>query len=162
MADLELLDKSIRRVPDFPKPGILFYDITSVFVNPEAFKYCIDKMVEIYKDSEIEAIAGVDSRGFLFAAPLAEKLGIPMVLNPILGIPFVITANITILVAYVLTVIGFCPIVCISVPWTTPPILFGFLATGANIMGAVTQAILIVVSTVIYTPFLLAGISFKV
>ena len=75
---------------------------------------------------------------------------------PILGIPFVITANITILVAYVLTVIGFCPIVCISVPWTTPPILFGFLATGANIMGAVTQAILIVVSTVIYTPFLLA------
>ena len=80
MADLELLDKSIRRVPDFPKPGILFYDIPSVFVNPEAFKYCIDKMVEIYKDSEIEAIAGVDSRGFLFAAPLAEKLGIPMVL----------------------------------------------------------------------------------
>ena len=80
MADLELLDKSIRRVPNFPKPGILFYDITSVFVNPEAFKYCIDKMVEIYKDSEIEAIAGVDSRGFLFAAPLAEKLGIPMVL----------------------------------------------------------------------------------
>ena len=80
MADLESLDKSIRRVPDFPKPGILFYDITSVFVNPEAFKYCIDKMVEIYKDSEIEAIAGVDSRGFLFAAPLAEKLGIPMVL----------------------------------------------------------------------------------
>ena len=80
MADLELLDKSIRRVPDFPKPGILFYDITSVFVNPEAFKYCIDKMVEIYKDSEIEAIAGVDSRGFLFAAPLAEKIGIPMVL----------------------------------------------------------------------------------
>ena len=80
MADLELLDKSIRRVQDFPKPGILFYDITSVFVNPEAFKYCIDKMVAIYKDSEIEAIAGVDSRGFLFAAPLAEKLGIPMVL----------------------------------------------------------------------------------
>ena len=80
MADLELLDKSIRRVPDFPKPGILFYDITSVFVNPDAFKYCIDKLVEIYKDSEIEAIAGVDSRGFLFAAPLAEKLGIPMVL----------------------------------------------------------------------------------
>lgn len=80
MADLELLDKSIRRVPDFPKPGILFYDITSVFVNPESFKYCIDRMVEIYKDSKIDAIAGVDSRGFLFAAPLAEKLGIPLVL----------------------------------------------------------------------------------
>ena len=52
MADLELLDKSIRRVPDFPKPGILFYDITSVFVNPEAFKYCIDKMVDILEDDD--------------------------------------------------------------------------------------------------------------
>lgn len=80
MADLDLLDGAIRRVPDFPKPGILFYDITSVFVNPQAFKYCIDKMVELYKDSKIDAIAAVDSRGFLFAAPLAEKLGIPMVL----------------------------------------------------------------------------------
>ena len=61
-----------------------------------------------------------------------------------------------ILVGYVLTVIGFCPVACLTVPWTTPPIVFGFLATGANIMGAVTQAILIVVSTVIYVPFLIA------
>lgn len=80
MTDLEMLDAAIRRVPDFPKPGILFYDITSVFVKPQAFKYCVDRMVEIYKDSGIDAIAGVDSRGFLFAAPLAEKLGIPLVL----------------------------------------------------------------------------------
>ncbi|MGN1183316.1 MAG: PTS sugar transporter subunit IIC, partial [Faecalibacillus sp.] len=81
---------------------------------------------------------------------------IPMVLNPILGIPFVFAPLVTIYTAYILTLIGFCPIVCLSVPWTCPPILFGFLATGANIMGAVTQAILIVISTVVYTPFLLA------
>lgn len=80
MTDLEMLDGAIRRVHDFPKPGILFYDITSVFVKPEAFKYCIDRMVEIYKDSKIDAIAGVDSRGFLFAAPLAQNLGLPLVL----------------------------------------------------------------------------------
>ena len=80
MKDLELLDKAIRRVPDFPKPGILFYDITGILVNPDAFKICIDKMVEIYKDRQIDAVAGVESRGFIFTAPLAEKLGIPLVL----------------------------------------------------------------------------------
>ena len=52
---VEMLDKNIRRIPDFPKPGILFYDITSVLVNPEAFKYVIDQMVSIYKDKKIDA-----------------------------------------------------------------------------------------------------------
>lgn len=77
---VEMLDKNIRRIPDFPKPGILFYDITSVLVTPEAFKYVIDQMVSIYKDKKIDAVAGVESRGFIFAAPFAEKLGIPLVL----------------------------------------------------------------------------------
>ena len=72
------------------------------------------------------------------------------------GIPFVLTSIVLEIVGYVLTVIGFCPVACLTVPWTTPPIVFGFLACGANVMGAVTQAILIVVSTVIYTPFLIA------
>jgi len=76
----EILDKAIRRVPDFPKPGILFFDITSIFTNPPAFKHVIDRMVEIYKDKRIDAIAAVESRGFLFAAPLAERMGIPLVL----------------------------------------------------------------------------------
>ena len=72
------------------------------------------------------------------------------------GIPFVLTSIVLEIVGYVLTVIGFCPVACLTVPWTTPPIVFGFLATGANVMGAVTQAILIVVSTVIYVPFLIS------
>ncbi|MDD5930550.1 MAG: adenine phosphoribosyltransferase [Spirochaetales bacterium] len=77
---LSELDKSIRRVPDFPKPGILFYDITSILMNPEAFKFCIEKMEELYKNSKIDAIAAVESRGFIFAAPLAERLNVPLVL----------------------------------------------------------------------------------
>ena len=80
MTDIEMLDNAIRRVPDFPKPGILFYDITSIFVKPEAFSYCIERMQELYKDVKIDAIAGVESRGFLFAAPFAERLGLPLVL----------------------------------------------------------------------------------
>ncbi|MBB5225947.1 adenine phosphoribosyltransferase [Treponema ruminis] len=76
----EILDKAIRRVPDFPKPGILFFDVTSILTNPPAFKHTIDRMVEIYSAKKPDAIAAVESRGFLFGAPLAEKLGIPLVL----------------------------------------------------------------------------------
>ena len=71
------LDSVIRKIPDFPKPGILFYDITGILVNPEAFRYCIDSMVKMYKGAKLDAIAAVESRGFIFAGPLAEKLGIP-------------------------------------------------------------------------------------
>ncbi|MCQ2575772.1 MAG: adenine phosphoribosyltransferase [Treponema sp.] len=78
--NLEQLDKAIRRIPDFPKPGILFYDITSILANPEAFKFCLDQMISIYKDKNIDAVAGVESRGFVFGAPLAQALGVPLIL----------------------------------------------------------------------------------
>lgn len=80
MMNEELLDKIIRRVPDYPKPGILFYDITSILTNPEAFQFCIDRMVEMYKDKPIDAVAAVESRGFLFAAPFCVKAGLPLIL----------------------------------------------------------------------------------
>ena len=80
MTELEFLDKSIRRIPDFPKPGILFYDITGVLVEPKAFSYCLDVMEEWCKAVKADAISGIESRGFLFAAPLAERLGLPFIL----------------------------------------------------------------------------------
>ncbi len=76
----EILDKAIRRVPDFPKKGILFYDVTGIFASPDAFKFVIDQMIELYKDQNLDGICGVESRGFLLAAPLAERLGLPLVL----------------------------------------------------------------------------------
>ena len=108
------------------------------------------------KREDNKAIATLSLVPGLFNINETVTFGIPMVLNPILGIPFVVAPLITIIIGYVLTVIGFCPVACLTVPWTTPPIVFGFLACGANVMGAVTQAILIVVSTVIYTPFLIS------
>jgi adenine phosphoribosyltransferase len=73
------LDEYIRKVHDFPKKGILFYDITSILVAPEAFRFCIDRMVEIYKDKGIDAVAAIEARGFLFAAPFAIRMGIPLI-----------------------------------------------------------------------------------
>lgn len=74
------LDKAIRKVPNFPKPGILFYDITSIFMNPEAFRFVIAQMEELYKDEKIDGIISIESRGFLLGAPFAVKRAIPLVL----------------------------------------------------------------------------------
>ena len=92
----------------------------------------------------------------LFNINETMTFGIPLVLNPILDIPFIMTSVICIFVGWVLTSIGFCPKAVIVTPWTTPPLLMGFLATGGNIMGAISQLIVIAIATVVYTPFLLA------
>lgn len=73
------LNDFIRDVPDFPKPGILFKDITPLLANSEAFEFCIDQMVEKVKGMNIDVLAAAEARGFLFAAPLALKLGLGMV-----------------------------------------------------------------------------------
>ena len=78
--DFEKLDGSVNRVPDFPKPGILFYDVTGILKNPESFKYCIDRMAEIYSNKNIDVVCGIESRGFVFAAALADRLSLPLVL----------------------------------------------------------------------------------
>jgi adenine phosphoribosyltransferase len=67
-------------VPDFPKPGILFYDITSVLTDPDAFRHCVDSMVRAYKKEGIDAVVGIESRGFVFAAALCDRLGLPLIL----------------------------------------------------------------------------------
>lgn len=74
------LDAAIRKVPDFPKKGVLFYDITGILSVPRAFKFCLDSMVEMYKTEQIDAVAAIESRGFVFAAPFADRLGIPLIL----------------------------------------------------------------------------------
>ena len=70
----------IRTIPDYPKKGILFRDITSLLNNPEGLKMAIDQLAERYKGQKIDHIAAIDSRGFLFAAPLAYLTGAGLVL----------------------------------------------------------------------------------
>jgi len=65
----------IRDVPDFPEPGIVFKDITPLLGDVQAFDYTISQLVEKYKNSDFDAIVPVESRGFLFGAPLARELG---------------------------------------------------------------------------------------
>jgi adenine phosphoribosyltransferase len=73
-AKLDLAD-FIRSIPDFPKPGILFRDITPLLASSMAFGETIRRMTEHYRDAEIHAVAAAEARGFIFAAPLALELG---------------------------------------------------------------------------------------
>jgi adenine phosphoribosyltransferase len=70
----------IREIKDFPKPGIGFKDITPVIQDPESFDYVIDRMVAWGQDKRPDVVVGIESRGFLFAAPVANKMGLSLVL----------------------------------------------------------------------------------
>lgn len=70
------LEDHLRDIPDFPKPGIVFKDITPLLANPQALGHCIDQMAEKTKDMNVQWVAGVESRGFLFGTPLALQLGV--------------------------------------------------------------------------------------
>ena len=70
----------VRIIPDFPKPGVSFKDITTLLKNGKALRYVIDQMAEHFQNSDIDVILGVESRGFLFGAPLAYKMGTGFVL----------------------------------------------------------------------------------
>jgi adenine phosphoribosyltransferase len=69
----------IRAIPDFPQPGILFRDVTPLLQDPAAFNAALDAMQEYVAGRHADAIVGVESRGFLFGAPLATRLGLPFV-----------------------------------------------------------------------------------
>jgi adenine phosphoribosyltransferase len=75
----ETLRGKIREIPDFPKPGILFYDITTLLKDPAAYHEAIDLMVEPYKDDQIDLVVGMESRGFIFSSPMAYELGTGLV-----------------------------------------------------------------------------------
>ncbi len=71
----EELRAKIREVPDFPKPGILFYDITTLLKDASAYREAIDLMLEPYTGEPIDVVVGMESRGFIFSGPIAYQLG---------------------------------------------------------------------------------------
>ncbi len=70
------LKKIIRVIPDWPKKGVMFQDVTTILQNPEAFKYCVDKLSDYCKKQGATTVVAIESRGFIFGAAIAYKLGI--------------------------------------------------------------------------------------
>jgi adenine phosphoribosyltransferase len=78
---MERLKRLIREIPDFPKPGILFYDITTLLKDPEGFRTTVDLLSDAFAGERVDRVVGIEARGFIFAPALAYKLGagfIPM------------------------------------------------------------------------------------
>jgi len=76
---LEFLKDSIKSIPDYPKPGILFRDVTSLLEDPKAYATCIELLVDRYRNTGITKVVGTEARGFLFGAPVALGLGVGFV-----------------------------------------------------------------------------------
>ena len=74
--DKEIILNSIRNIPDFPKPGIQFKDITTLLNNPEAFNTLMNHLENRYRSYELDYVAGIDARGFIFGSILADRLGV--------------------------------------------------------------------------------------
>ena len=74
------LKKHIRGIPDFPQPGILFYDISTLLAHAEAWQVTTNRMADAIKAHKPDVLAGIESRGFLVAAPLAQKLGLGFIM----------------------------------------------------------------------------------
>ncbi|RRT79375.1 hypothetical protein B296_00025464 [Ensete ventricosum] len=72
---LQAIKAAIRVVPHFPKPGIMFNDITTMLLRPKVFKDAVEIFVDRYRDMSISAVAGVEARGFIFGPPIALALG---------------------------------------------------------------------------------------
>src|SRR3712207_3359445 len=77
--DVSTLPTYIRDVPDFPQPGVLFKDITTLLREPVAFRGVVDFFARHYHDHALDVVAGIESRGFIFGAPLAYVLGVAFV-----------------------------------------------------------------------------------
>jgi len=75
MTDTDYLKSLIREVPDFPKPGILFYDITTLLKDKDGFKGVIDGLKNHYRNAGVDLVIGIEARGFIFAPALAYALG---------------------------------------------------------------------------------------
>ena len=72
---MDTLKSKIRHVPDFPKPGILFYDITTLLKDPAGFRQAVDSLAAPFAEQKIDVVVGIESRGFIFGSAVADRLG---------------------------------------------------------------------------------------
>lgn len=139
-------------------PNIISLTFSQVFMEYTGSGTTIGLIIAIFlfsKRADNKTVAKISLSPALFNINETVTFGIPVVMNPILAIPFIITPLVSGSIAYFLTAIGFCEKIVLNVPWTTPPLLNSFLATGGSWTGVVTQLICMTAVTLIYIPFFL-------
>lgn len=157
LANTDLVNQGITDLSQLNIINMSFWD---VYMSIGGSGVTIGLLVAIFlfsKREDYKGIAKLSLAPGVFNINETMTFGLPIMLNPIMAIPFVITPLVTGTIAYVLTSIGFADVLVFAIPWTTPPILSAWLASGGSITAVLTQLICIAVSIVIYIPFIIAA-----
>ena len=140
-----------------PLPNVITMPFWDMYMSMGGSGVTIGLLIAIFivtkKREDMKAITKLSLAPGIFNINEPVIFGMPIVLNPMLAIPFVITPLVTGTIGYIATVSGFAAKAYVYTPWPTPPLISGFLATGGNWGAVITQAICIVVSVLIYLPF---------
>lgn len=157
IANTDLVNSGNYARGDLNVINMSFWD---VYMSMGGSGVTIGLVVAIFIFSKREDYRGIAKLSFapgIFNINETMTFGLPIMLNPIMAIPFIITPLVTGTIGYVLTTIGFADVLVYAIPWTTPPILSAWLASGGSVTCIITQLICIAVSIVIYIPFVMAA-----
>ena len=142
-----------------PAPYIVNFSFARIVYATGGTGLCIGLTIAILlfaKREDNRTIAKLAIIPNMFNIMEVNMFGLPMVLNPILLVPFIIAPIVCTIVAYLLTVIGIMPVIYLNLPWTMPPFLYAFLGAGGNFMAGLIHLGLIALAVVIYAPFVMA------
>lgn len=157
LANTDMVNNGITNSDKLNIINMSFWD---VYMSMGGSGVTIGLLIAIFlfsKREDYKGIAKLSLAPGIFNINETMTFGLPIMLNPILAIPFIITPLVTGTIGYVLTSIGFADVLVYAVPWTTPPILSAWLASGGSITCIITQLICIVVAILIYVPFVIAA-----
>ena len=155
LANTDLVAQGITEVSKLNIINMSFWD---TYMSLGGSGCTIGLLIAIFlfsKRGDYRAIAKLEVAQAIFEINEPLTFGLPIVLNPLLVVPFIITPLITGTFAYIMTKIGFAGVCVYAMPWTTPPILSAWLSTGGSIGAIITQVICIVMSVAIYMPFVI-------
>ena len=155
LANTELVGQGITEISKLNIINMSFWD---TYMSLGGSGCTIGLLIAIFlfsKRGDYRAIAKLETAPAIFEINEPMTFGLPIVLNPLLVLPFIITPLVTGTFAYFMTKIGFAGVCVYAMPWTTPPILSAWLSTGGSIGAIITQLLCILLSIAIYTPFVI-------
>lgn len=155
LANTDLVGQGITEISKLNIINMSFWD---TYMSLGGSGCTIGLLIAIFlfsKRGDYRAIAKLETAPAIFEINEPMTFGLPIVLNPLLVLPFIITPLVTGTFAYLMTKIGFAGVCVYAMPWTTPPILSAWLSTGGSIGAIITQILCILLSIAIYTPFVI-------
>jgi PTS system, lactose/cellobiose family IIC component len=157
LANTEMVAQGITDVSKLNIINMSFWDTFMSLGGSGCTLGLLIAILVLSKRSDYRAIAKLEAAPAVFEINEPMTFGLPIVLNPLLVVPFIITPLVTGSFAYFMTKIGFAGVCIYAMPWTTPPILSAWLATGGNLGAVITQILCIAISILIYAPFVLVA-----